>query len=219
MLTKHPTIAIDGPAASGKTTVGRLLARRLGLRFLDTGIMYRALAWAAIQEGVPLSDGLALGQLAGSNSFAFAVQEVDVPSNERDPRFYTPEVDSGASQVAQWPEVRLALVRQQQDIASKGSIVMVGRDIGTIVSPGADLKVFLVASPEVRARRRSLQDGSESSEDAYARILADIVERDRRDTQRSHSPLIAAEDAHRLDTEGMDVPQVVDRIMQLLGDC
>ena len=219
VLTKHPTIAIDGPAASGKTTVGRLLARRLGLRFLDTGIMYRALAWAAIQEGVPLSDGLALGQLAGSNSFEFAVQGVDVPSNERDPRFYTPEVDSGASQVAQWPEVRLALVRQQQDIASKGSIVMVGRDIGTIVSPGADLKVFLLASPEVRAHRRSLQDGSESSEDAYARILADIVERDRRDTQRSHSPLIAAEDAHRLDTEGMDVPQVVDRIMQLLGDC
>lgn len=219
MLTKHPTIAIDGPAASGKTTVGRLLARRLGLRFLDTGIMYRALAWTAMREGVPLSDGPALGRLAGSNSFEFAVQGVDVLSNERDPRFYTPAVDSGASQVAQWPEVRLALVRQQQDIASKGSIVMVGRDIGTIVSPGADLKVFLVASPEVRAHRRSLQDGSESSEDAYARILADIVERDQRDTQRSHSPLIAAKDAHRLDTEGMDVPQVVDRIMQLLGDC
>ena len=225
VLTKQPTIAIDGPAASGKTTVGRLLARRLGLRFLDTGIMYRALAWTATREGVPLSDGPALGQLAGTNSFDFAVQGVDVPSNERDPRFYTPEVDSGASQVAQWPEVRLALVRQQQDIAARGSIVMVGRDIGTIVSPGADLKVFLVASPEVRARRRALQDssegqaGGEASEDAYARILTDIVERDQRDTQRSHSPLIAAEDAHRLDTEGMDVQQVVDRIMRLLGDC
>ena len=187
--------------------------------------MYRALAWTAIQEGVPLLDGPALGRLADSNSFEFAVEEATVSNEERDPRFYSPEVDSGASQVAQWPEVRLALVRQQQDIASKGSIVMVGRDIGTIVSPGADLKVFLVASPEVRAHRRALQTGSEgqaggeSSEDAYARILADIVERDQRDTQRSHSPLMAAENAHQLDTEGMDVQQVVDSIMRLLGDC
>ena len=176
--------------------------------------MYRALAWVAFRKGVSLSDGAALGQLASDETFEFAVQEGSASSGERDPRFYTPEVDSGASQVAQWPEVRTALVRQQRDIASKGSIVMVGRDIGTIVAPNADLKVFLVASPETRARRRMLQAGDEG---AYSRILADIKQRDQRDTQRSHSPLVAADDAHKLDTEGMDVEQVVDRIICMIG--
>ena len=176
--------------------------------------MYRALAWAAIQKGVTLSDGPALARLVASDDFEFTVQEGTAPDDGRESRLYTPEVDSGASQVAQWPEVRTALVRQQRDIASKGSIVMVGRDIGTIVAPKADLKVFLVASPETRARRRMLQAGDEG---AYGRILADIKQRDERDTQRSHSPLVAADDAHKLDTEGMDVEQVVDRIICMIG--
>ncbi len=196
--------------------MGRLLARKLGLRFLDTGVMYRALAWSAMRKGVSLSDGPALSLLAKYDSFEFAVQDGSTFDDARDPRFYTPEVDAGASKIAQQLEVREALVRQQQDIATKGSIVMVGRDIGTIVAPEATLKVFLMASAATRARRRAVQA---SDEGAYARILADMTERDERDSRRSHSPLVAADDAHRLDTEGLDAQQVVDRIIGLLGAC
>ena len=214
---KHPTIAIDGPAASGKTTVGRILACRLGYRFLDTGVMYRTLAWTAMHRGVSLSDGVALGKLATSDIFAFAVEEGNASSEERDKhrKLYTAEVGNAASQVAQWPEVREALVKQQQNIAGRGSIVMVGRDIGTMVAPRADLKVFLVASAETRARRRMLQTGEA---DSFPEVLAHMEERDRRDTQRSHSPLIPADDARKLDTEHMDPEQVVEKIMSWLGD-
>ena len=221
-LSRRPTIAIDGPAASGKTTVGRLLACRLGLRFLDTGIMYRALAWEAICQCVPLSDGPALSRLARGDIFSSVVEEgvgCTYAGHGADPRsrnekLYTAEVDAASSEIAQWPDVREALVKQQQAMAAQGSMVMVGRDIGTVVAPGADLKVFLVASAETRAHRRALQAGDR---DAYERILADIVERDERDTQRSHSPLAVADDAHKLDTEGIDPEEVVERIIAWAG--
>lgn len=219
---KHLTIAIDGPAASGKTTVGRLLASRLGLRFLDTGTMYRALAWCALHEGVSLSDGPVLRALAYSEALVALVEEsweeagMVASEHGRGHKLYTPAVDAAASQVAQWREVREALVQKQQDIAAKASIVMVGRDIGTKVAPQADLKVFLMASAETRARRRMLQMGNA---DSLSQVLAHITERDERDTQRSHSPLVPAKDAHRLDTEEMDAQQAVDRIMGWLGAC
>ncbi len=215
--SKHPTIAIDGPAASGKTTVGRVLACRLGFRFLDTGVMYRTLAWTAMHKGVSLSDSVALGKLATSDIFAFAVEESNASSEERDEhrKLYTAEVGNAASQVAQWPEVREALVKQQQNIAGRGPLVMVGRDIGTMVAPRADLKIFLVASAETRARRRMLQTGKA---DSFPEVLAHMEERDKRDTQRSHSPLIPAADARKLDTEHMYPEQVVEKIMSWLGD-
>ena len=178
--------------------------------------MYRALAWTAMDKGVSLSDGPALGQLATSQSFAFTVEESHSPAHEDGMQhgLHNPEVDGAASQVAQWPEVRDALVKQQRDIAAQGDIVMVGRDIGTKVAPQADLKVFLVASAETRARRRMLQ-GKETR--SLLQIQTDMEARDRRDTQRSHSPLASADDAHYLDTEGLDPQQVVERIMDWLG--
>ncbi len=179
--------------------------------------MYRTLAWTAMHRGASLSDSVALGKLATSDIFAFAVEDGNASSEERDKhrKLYTAEVGNAASQVAQWPEVREALVKQQQNIAGRGSIVMVGRDIGTMVAPRADLKVFLVASAETRARRRMLQTGEA---DSFPEVLAHMEERDRRDTQRSHSPLIPADDARKLDTEHMDPEQVVEKIMSWLGD-
>ena len=221
---KPLTIAIDGAAASGKTTVGRLLARKLGLQFLDTGIMYRALAWEAIRQGIPLSDAPLLGQLATHHAFASVIQtfasvtqEEEAPSDDRAmyEELYTPEVDAAASQVAIWPEVREALVKQQQAMVAQGSMVIAGRDIGTVVAPNADLKVFLTASSETRARRRGLQEGNTNPQ---SQVRADIEARDKRDTERSHSPLIPADDARQLDTEGIDPQQVVEKILSWLDD-
>ena len=220
-------IAIDGPAASGKTTVGRLLAARLGFRFLDTGFGYRSLALLALRQGVSLSDGPGLEELARSPALQAAMNEAALTAEglasqeqDREPReLYTPEVGDAASQVAQRPAVREALVGQQRALASRGGIVMVGRDVGTVVLPHADLKVFLQASSETRARRRLLQRTAGGEERAFAQVLADIEERDQRDIHRSHSPLLPAEDARLLDTEQLDTRQTVEKILGWLGGC
>ena len=150
-------IAIDGPAAAGKTVVGRTLAHRLGFKYLDTGVMYRAIAWLARQKGISLQDAPALGELAESSQFSLEGQDssrVTVGGQELGEELRAPEISQLASQVAAVPAVRRAMVQQQQAMAGAENIVMVGRDIGTVVLPEADLKVFLNASPEERARRR-----------------------------------------------------------------
>ena len=177
--------------------------------------MYRAVAWCALRLNVPLSDGLALAKLAQEDLYRAALAQVENGIGETDPEHMlrSPEVDAASSQVAQFSEVRQALVQQQQEIASQGSIVMVGRDIGTKVAPDADLKVYLVASPETRARRRLLQD---ENDEPFSQILAQMEERDRRDTQRSDSPLSPADDAFLLDTEHLNPQQAVDGIIARL---
>ena len=210
-------IAIDGPVAAGKTVVGRRLAQRLGFDHLDTGNMYRAITWLAQHENIAVSDEEALGKLAEDNPIGLDAQDSDhviVGSHRLGPQLRAPEVTGQVSLVAKVSPVRRALVRQQRDLAGKGNIVMIGRDIGTVVLPDADLKVYLQASAEGRARRRWLEMQEQSPDVSFQQVLQETQARDEIDTGREDSPLIPARDAFLLDTDGLDVEQVVDRIMQ-----
>ena len=220
---KQPnTIAIDGPGASGKTTVGVRLADRLRYRFLDTGVMYRAVTALAIQRRIALDDESALGELAASAAMEIAplpgpTGVTRVAANGRDVtgEIYTPEVDRAVSQVSMVGGVRDALVRRQRELAGSGGIVMVGRDIGTKVLPDAGLKVFLLASAEERARRRHEQLLARGEDITYAEVLEGLKRRDRLDSRRELSPLVTAADAHRVDTDGRTAEQVTEAICAL----
>lgn len=193
-------IAIDGPAGAGKSTVARAVAAALGFTYLDTGAMYRCVALAELRGA---ADPLACA--IGLDGTSVALDGEDVSAAIR-----APEVSERASQVAARPEVRAALVRHQRELIAAGDYVAEGRDIGTVVAPGAELKVFLTASPEERARRRAAETGA----DARA-VLADQVQRDERDSTREHSPLTAASDAVEVDTTGLQIDEVVRRIVAL----
>ena len=210
-------IAIDGPVAAGKTVVGRRLAQRLGFDHLDTGNMYRAITWLALHKNVPVSDDEALGELAEDNPIGLDGRDVDhvvIGTHRLGPQLRVPEVTGQVSLVSKVSAVRRALVRQQRELASKGNIVMIGRDIGTVVLPNADLKVYLQASAEGRARRRWLEMREQGSEVSFQQVRRETQARDEIDTGREDSPLIPAHDAFLLDTDGLDVEQVVNRIMQ-----
>jgi len=217
-LAKQLIIAIDGPVASGKTTVGELAAKKLGYRFLDTGTMYRGITWLAWQRGIMSNDEEALGTLARSSAMRPASDAGGLTVNDTilTWELKSPQVEESVSRVAAVLDVRRALVAQQRSIARKGGIVMVGRDIGTDVLPDADLKVYLEASPQERARRRLLQIKEEGGDADYQRVLEELEARDRLDTQRTHSPLRPAPDAHPINTDGMALDQVVERILALL---
>lgn len=217
-MAKQLIIAIDGPVASGKTTVGELTAKRLGYRFLDTGAMYRGITWLARQRGIMSNDEEALGTLARSSAMRPASDAGGLAVNNTilTWELKSPQVEEAVSRVAAVLEVRRALVAQQRSIARKGGIVMVGRDIGTDVLPDADLKVYLEASPQERARRRLQQITGEGGDADYQRVLEELEARDRLDSQRTHSPLRPAPDAHPVNTDGMSLDQVVERILALL---
>ncbi len=210
-------IAVDGPVAAGKTSVGLELARRLGYRFLDTGIMYRAVTWLALKRQVPMEDEGALEELAhsssilpqGQDSDRILVDEVELGEKElRDP-----QVDQHVSLVSQVSGVRRAMVRQQRELAAAGEMVMVGRDIGTVVLPGADLKVFMSASVQERARRRWRDLLGQGHDVPFAQVLREIQARDQIDSHRADSPLLPAEDAFQMDTDGRSIDEVVDLIL------
>ena len=210
-------IAIDGPVGSGKTVVGREVARRLGFKFVDTGVMYRAITWLALQRGTPTDDEEALGALAEGHPMRIqgsASDKVLVGGWLIGPELRETRVNGQVSFVASMLAVRKALVRQQRLLATEGRIIMAGRDIGTVVLPNADLKIFLTASPASRAQRRwrELQDSGQTVE--FQQILEETKARDDIDTQRTHSPLAPAQDAFMLDTEGLAVRQVVERILE-----
>lgn len=211
------SIAIDGPAASGKTAVGTALARRLGYRFLDTGGMYRAVTLVALRGNVNLDDDDALTSLAEAVRIDLVadaagdrllVDDEDVTDRLRDQ-----DVDQNVSQVSAVRGVRTALVRQQRRIGEQGSIVMVGRDIGTVVLSDAKAKVYLDATVDVRANRRYQEINSGGPSLSYQQILQDLANRDRIDSQRTESPLTPADDAMVLDTKDMTVEQVVESIL------
>jgi cytidylate kinase len=206
-------IAIDGPAGAGKSTVARALAERLGFTYLDSGAMYRCVALAALESGADLDDGEALGALANALAIDLEGERVSLDGREVSTAIREPRVTEASSRVSVHPAVREAMVAGQQRLITAGRYVAEGRDIGTVVSPEAPLKVFLTASPEERARRRAEQTG----EDAAA-VLAAQVERDARDEGREHSALRAAEDAVELDTTGVGLGEVVDRIEALARD-
>ena len=198
-------IAIDGPGGSGKSTVARAVAERLGADRLDTGSMYRAVAWVVVTRGVEPADAARLPFEVGE---VVAIDGEDVTAAIR-----TPDVTSRVSEVAARPEVRAALVEHQRRWAEGRRLVVVeGRDIGTVVFPDAVLKVFLTASKEERGRRRAAEQGRPDSE----AVAADLARRDRLDATRAVSPLTKAEDAVEVDTTGLTVDQVVDRICDLL---
>ncbi|MCH7625284.1 MAG: (d)CMP kinase [Chloroflexi bacterium] len=217
-MSGKPTIAIDGPAASGKTVVGRELASRLEFRFLDTGNMYRAVTWAALDRSIGLKDEGALQELAES----IEIRLVPVNGSDRllaDGRDVTDllrqrEIDRGVSDVSAVSGVRRAMVPQQRAVADQGPIVMVGRDIGTVVLPDAKVKVFLMASSNVRARRRHRENLEKGITTDLGQVTIDLKRRDTQDTERADSPLRPADDALEIDTDSLSVEEVVALIME-----
>ncbi|MCW2990182.1 MAG: cytidylate kinase [Solirubrobacterales bacterium] len=191
-------IAIDGPAGAGKSTVARAVARALGWTYLDSGAMYRAAALARLRDR-PLPERIDLGEHVYADG-------IDVTADIR-----TPEVTAMASEVAADPAVRERMVEMQRRLIAGGDWVAEGRDIGTVVAPGAEVKVFLTASPEERARRRAEQEGRPVED-----VLAEQRARDARDEGRAHSPLVAADDAVDLDTTGLGIDAVVERIVAMV---
>ena len=216
-------VAIDGPAGAGKSTVSKEVARRLGFTCLDTGALYRAIAWQAIQHGVDFDDSQGLDQVANNYRIEFAYDQgepspsgvlmggVDVTRAIR-----TAEIDRAVSLVSKEPLVRAALVAQQQRIGNGGNYVVEGRDIGTVVFPDAAVKVFLFASAEERARRRVAQNAERGIGSVdYDEVLADIVKRDEIDSSRDSSPLEPAADAVMLDSSDLSIEEVIEKICQL----
>ena len=211
-------VAIDGPVASGKSTVGRAAAQVLGLRFLDTGIMYRAITWLALRREIPITDALAIGQLAQDcrMEVEIAQQEnsaITIDGHSLGDDLVSAVVDRSVSAVSAVSAVRVALVRQQRAIADTGGIVMVGRDIGSVVLPDAHVKIYIEASPEVRARRRLAQTQGTGSVADYQRVLADTRRRDQLDAARADSPLLVADGARIIDTDALDLGQSVAAVV------
>ncbi|MBI2911566.1 MAG: (d)CMP kinase [Chloroflexi bacterium] len=224
---KRPVcIAIDGPVAAGKSVVGRLVAQRLGYRFLDTGLMYRAVTWLALQQSVDPDDAPALGRLAEGMSLDWDEAACDgsqpgwtrrsAPTSESD--LHSAAVDANVSRVSRHATVRRILVGRQRDWAAGGGAVVVGRDIGTVVLPEAPLKIYLVASPAERARRRWLERRVTDAAVDPTAMQADIEARDAFDSTRELAPLRPAADAVTLDTDGLSPEAVAERILALAGD-
>ncbi len=207
-------VAIDGPAASGKSVIGREVARRLGIRFLDTGIMYRAVTWASIRKGVDPSRERELTSVAACSEIRLVtVREEDrllLDGDDITDHLRHREVDMVVSVVSAVSGVRRALVAQQRAIAEDGPIVMCGRDIGTIVLPDACVKVFLTAAVEVRARRRTAEKAGNAD---YEKIMDELMRRDRIDSEREDSPLRPAKDAITIPTDNMTIEEVVQVIL------
>ncbi len=207
-------IAIDGPAGSGKSTVARALAERLGLDYLDTGAMYRAVAFAALRRGIDPADGEPVGRLAETIDLEVRSDGVVVDGVDASIEIRGPEVTRAVSMVAANPAVRQAMRRQQREWAElHGGGVIEGRDIGTVVFPQAELKVYLDAHPEVRAHRRS----KEVADLDYETVASDLARRDALDQGRDDDPLREAPDAVVLDTSSLGIDEVVDRILDRLG--
>jgi cytidylate kinase len=203
-------IAIDGPAGAGKSTVARAVAAEVGFTYLDSGAMYRCVALAALDGGVDFDDGEALGEMAEGLEIGFEGRQVLLGHRDVSSEVRSPEVTAAASRVSAHPRVRAAMVARQRELIEAGSFVAEGRDIGTVVSPEAPLKIFLTASDEERARRRAAQTGED-----IASVLDAQSRRDARDTEREHGALRAAEDAVELDTTGLSLQDVVARVVAL----
>lgn len=214
-------IALDGPAGAGKSSAARMLAERLGYVLVDTGALYRGLALAALERELSLDDGEALGTLADGLALAFVRDEgghdrltIDGVDRSRDIR--TPQISDGASRVSRHARVRTALLGLQRRLGAHGNVVLEGRDIGTVVFPDAEVKVFLTASDEARATRRfdELTRGGHTV--TRDEVLADIRARDRRDSERDVAPLKPADDATLLDTSGLSLDEVVERLVAIV---
>jgi len=212
-------IAIDGPAGSGKSTVAREVARRLGFTYLDSGAMYRAVTLAALEAGADITDGPALGRLGSALDIELHRRDDDnarVIADGRDvsDAIRDPRVTGASSTVAAHPEVRAAMLEKQRALMAAGDYVVEGRDIGTVVAPDADVKVFLTAAPGARAERRNLE--LRSSVDSVESTASDLARRDAQDSSRPVSPLTRAADAVEIDTTTMSADEAVEAILRLV---
>ena len=201
-------VAIDGPAGAGKSTVARAVAERLGFRYLDTGAMYRALTWLALHEGTPLDDGPALAELAHARPVTFADEEtVEIAGEDVTLRIRQPEIDASVPVVARHPEVREVMRQRQRELGQLGDVVIEGRDIGVVVVPEAEIKVWLTADPGVRANRRHAERDGIGAE----QLGDELRRRDERDAANTHR----ADDAVEVDTTHLTLEQVVDCVALL----
>ena len=209
-------IAIDGPSGAGKGTVALAIADELGYRHVDSGAMYRAVGWKSLREGVALDQEDDVARIAETASINFIGTRVVIDDSDVTREIRTPEIDRAAAAVARLPKVRAILVGRQRDLAAGGGIVMEGRDIGTVVFPQADVKIYLDASAEERARRRATDPAHTGVPAAVADVASLMTERDRLDTTRTTSPLYAAPDALVVDTTGKSISQVVDEVLGVI---
>ena len=221
-------VAIDGPSGSGKSSVAREIARRCDLTYLDTGAMYRSVAYACLEQGVDPDDGDAVAEVAREISIDFVAdgegQRVIANGEDVTAQIRTPEVERAVSPVSANPRVREVMVALQRAAGERGDVIAEGRDIGTVVFPQAEVKVFLSASPEARARRRAVQRGGGNLATGRSvavdaaderKILDDLVRRDAYDSSRETSPLRPAEDAHRIDSSSLGFEEVVSEVLSL----
>ena len=213
---KRLIIAIDGPSGAGKGTVARTLASSLGYRHVDTGAMYRAVGWKARHDGIALEDEAAVAQVAQTADLVVEGGFVSIDGHDVTRQMRTPAIDQVATAVARLPRVRQALVARQRALAESGGVVMEGRDIGTVVFPDADLKLYLDASPAERARRRANDSAHTGGRVGQAAVAEAIQARDTADTTRAVSPLTLAADAVHIDTTDVPVADVVDRVLALV---
>ncbi len=211
-------IAIDGPSGVGKGTVSRAVARALGYTHVDTGAMYRAVGWAAIAEGLPLTDEAGVGALAAALRLNVEDGRVVVNDTDITREVRTPDIDKAATAVARMPKVREILVERQRALARGRGVVMEGRDIGTVVFPAADVKVYLDASPEERARRRAADPAHGGGPQELAAVATALAARDKIDTTRAVSPLMVAPDAVVVDTTDIPADVAVERVLRIVRD-
>jgi cytidylate kinase len=218
--SSHFVVAIDGPAGAGKSTVARALASRLGYTFLDTGAIYRSVALLTREQGISWADGPGAGSIAAAIDVSFASDgsKTRVFANGLDvtDAIRHAEISEGASQVSALPEVRAGLLDAQRRVASHAHVVAEGRDVGTVVFPSAQAKFFLIASPETRARRRTLELAAAGRPTTFEAVLADMATRDARDSQREVAPLRKAQDAIEIDSSALTPEQVIERMLAVV---
>jgi CMP/dCMP kinase len=209
-------IAIDGPSGAGKGTISRTVSQALSYRHVDTGAMYRAVAWKAVHDNLPLDDEEVVAGIARDAAIVVEGGVVSIDGHDVTRAIRTSEIDKAATVVARLPRVREVLVARQRQLAESGGVVMEGRDIGTVVFPDADVKIYLDASAEERARRRANDVAHTGSQAGQAAVAAAIEARDKADTTRAVSPLTLAADATLIDTTRMPIHEVVDQVMALV---